>query len=124
MFFSSIQIIPLIEDACQTEMHFSNNLKWLIACHLQYLPVCLGCQMKFVICFLQVTQSDGCQDAGKGCLGCLAERDRFCEGLSGSSTLTLEHVCNPQGPMGIRTSRDVFRIQILESAARLSDHRF
>ncbi len=90
-----IQIVPFVEDTCQAEMRFMDNLLRLITCPLQDAPIGLDRRIKLVVYFLYVTQADCRQYSCEDIPGCLTERYGFHISLAGCGTLSPEKVGIP-----------------------------
>jgi len=94
---SGLQVVLFVEYAGQTKMRFVFKRLRMITCQLQATP--------------------------KG-LGRLAYSYGFGIGLTGRGTVPLDLVSKPQRPDSSNAGEQVVWVQILQGAARLSDHGF
>ena len=112
-----VQVIPFIEDACQSKMRFPDDLLGMIPRPSQHASVRLGRQVEFVVQFLHVPYANGRQDQREHRPGAFAEGDGLHKRLPCQSPLALEDVGVSQRPVGVGALEQAVRTQILQRAA-------
>ena len=113
MLVGGIQVVPLVVYTGQAKVRFAGNWPRWITCQEDGLPICLGRQMKPVICFLYLAQAECSRCSVNRRPKRLTDREDFGICPARRSTISLKLISMPERKVSGSTQRQVAGIEVL-----------